>query len=214
MSDLIDNETYDYETHNLFPTTVLKTVPSESYDFTESELKFIDNIQYLPREFNNISYDINILKSPELTNLRKFVNNAVEYYLRDVLKISSNQKFKVSSSWINTEEHGQYEELHINNNSILTGVINITADNELIIYNTTHDYFPGWRFEHTEANQINSTFVRLRSSRSGTLIMFPSSIYHKTPRYEGFEERKSIIFNVFFDNGSEAHVATPDELII
>jgi uncharacterized protein (TIGR02466 family) len=214
MSNLIDDETSDYEIHNLFPTTILKTVPSESYNFTEDELKYIENIQYLPQEFNNVSYNINILEAPELSNLREFVNNAVEYYLRDVLCISSNQKFKVSSSWVNAEEHGQHEELHINKNSIFTGVISVTEDNEIYVYNTTHDYFSGWRFELSDTNLANSSFAKLRFSRSGTLLMFPSSLYHKTPRYEGFEERKSITFNVFFDNGTELHLGTPDELII
>ena len=171
------------------------------------EIEFIKNIEYISSSIiknrNKRSADTHILRCKELENINTFIQNQINYFLKEIMM--STNKFFITQSWINQNIKGKYHHQHTHSNSILSGVfyfkVNKTAPilffrpsvNQLLM-----DYY--------NENFYNSNTYAL-PVKSGQLVIFPSTVLHGVPNNMEEETRFSLSFNTFSTElGSEENL--------
>jgi|TARA_B100000035_G_C20773300_1_gene453557 hypothetical protein len=198
-----------------FPVPLEIITGEDCYKFTDDEIKAIESLDYYTMQSTSVSTCYDILDQDAFLNIRKFIESGIEKYVRDTLKIDKKISFRITTSWVNREFDGQFQEPKTRVNSLIGGVLEVTQGNELIFTEGSRHRFDTWSLDYTELNQFNSSFGTFTSD-AGTLILFPSTMKNFVPKFEKSEEvseRYSISFNVFFDD-AVLKMDTPSELCI
>jgi uncharacterized protein (TIGR02466 family) len=79
---------------------------------------------------NTTSIDNTILKSKELTQLRDFIETKVSEYFTTVYSPKHKVNLKITQSWTNYTDKGQYHHKHEHPNSFVSGVFYVQADRQ------------------------------------------------------------------------------------
>lgn len=180
--------------HNLFPTPV--GFYELGRDFTAKELSFLKNQETRSNMGNTTSKNSTILKEKELTKLRDFVETSVSDYFNTVYNPKHKVNLKITQSWTNYTEKGQYHHKHAHPNSFVSGVLYIQADktkDKIFFYK---DQFEQIKFPPKEWNVYNSESWWFEVE-TGKLILFPSSLTHMVQTVESDQTRISLSFNTF-----------------
>ena len=96
--------------HNLFPTPVGRYELGR--DLTAKELSFLKKQETRNNMGNTTSIDNTILKAKELTQLRDFIETKVSEYFTTVYSPKHKVNLKITQSWTNYTEQGQYHHKH------------------------------------------------------------------------------------------------------
>lgn len=180
--------------HNLFP------IPIGRYelgrDLTAKELSFLKKQKTRSNMGNITSTNNTILKSKELTNLRDFIETKVSEYFTEVYKPKHKVGLKVTQSWTNYTEHGQYHHKHSHPNSFVSGVFYIQSDKEKDKIYFYRDGYQQIKFPPSEWNIWNSESWWFEVG-TGDLVLFPSSLTHMVQIVESEQTRISLAFNTF-----------------
>jgi hypothetical protein len=112
--------------HNLFPTPIGRYELGR--DLNAKELSFLKNQETRSNMGNTTSTNNTILKSKELTKLRDFIETSVSDYFDTIYKPKHKVGLKVTQSWTNYTENGQYHHKHAHPNSFVSGVFYIKAN--------------------------------------------------------------------------------------
>ena len=72
------------------------------------------------RTYPEISRDTFILNSPELINIRGFIESKISYFAKEVMR--SNKDLVITQSWVNRQIKGAHHHEHMHPHSILSGV--------------------------------------------------------------------------------------------
>lgn len=187
----------------LFPTPVYKTKLEENDD-----LKLIKNhLEYFEYyDYDNAlgTKDQNVLKNPLYKNLREKVEDHLNRFLFDILKID-NLKVAHCNSWINKFQKGHYTNLHQHGLSFFSGVLYLKVYDgdcgDIIFhkkesYNTLSTLTFGCEF--SEKNKINSYDVKYKPE-DRLLLIFPSHLNHMVTVNNCDSIRYSLAFNYFID---------------
>ena len=83
--------------HNLFPIPV--GFAELGRPLSDEELFFIRELQTRPNMGNTTSTDNFVLRSPVLTNLRSFIEDAVSEYFKATVNPKHNVTLRVTQSW-------------------------------------------------------------------------------------------------------------------
>lgn len=181
----------DMNIHNLFPT------PVGFFDLgrplSDEELVFIKGLETRPNTGNTTSTNNFVLKG--LTNLRSFIEDSVSEYFKATINPKHNVSLRITQSWCNYSEQGQFHHKHAHPNSFISGVFYVQANpNDKIYF-----YRDGWqqiKLPPQEWNAYNSESWWFEAT-AGRLILFPSNLTHMVPSVEGDETRISLSFNTF-----------------
>jgi len=73
--------------------------------------------------------DKTVLSLPKLHSLSQQIDDAVQYFIKDVLAVNDDVEFKLENSWINKHSKGEYNTLHWHSNAMLSGVYYIERCN-------------------------------------------------------------------------------------
>lgn len=180
--------------HNLFP------IPIGRYelgrDLTAKELSFLKKQETRSNMGNVTSTNNTILKSKELTNLRDFIETKVSEYFTEVYKPKHKVGLKVTQSWTNYTENGQYHHKHSHPNSFVSGVFYIQSDKEKDKIYFYRDGYQQIKFPPSEWNIWNSESWWFEVG-TGDLVLFPSSLTHMVQTVESEQTRISLAFNTF-----------------
>lgn len=184
------------ELFNLFPIPVIKHKLER--DFTEAEKETFSNLQVDSRSnFGNTSSINNeVLDLPEFADLKKFAEEKVKLYFKDIFSAPDSVIPYITLSWANFTEKGQYHHKHCHGNSILSGVLYINADSavdRICFYNEVHSTI---EIVPEKYNIYNSSSWWLPVGEK-ELLLFPSSMVHAVPVNEAEKVRVSLAFNVF-----------------
>jgi hypothetical protein len=114
--------------HNLFPTPV--GIYKLDRDLTEKELGFIKGQETRPNMGNVTSKDNTILRNKDLTKLRDFIETSVADYFKTIHNPKHNVSLRVTQSWCNYTEPGQWHHKHAHPNSFVSGVFYPQANKE------------------------------------------------------------------------------------
>lgn len=180
--------------HNLFPTPV--GLYALGRDLTTQELSFLKKQETRSNSGNTTSADNTILKAKELTKLRDFIETSVSDYFKTVYNPKHNVNLKITQSWTNYTEKGQYHHKHAHPNSFVSGVFYVQADKTQDRIYFYKDRFEQIKFPPSEWNVWNSESWWFEVG-TGDLILFPSSLTHMVETVQHDQTRISLSFNTF-----------------
>lgn len=180
--------------HNLFP------IPIGRYeldrDLTDKELSFLKNQETCSNMGNVNSVNNTILKSDELSDLKLFIDSKISEYFVEVYKPKTKVELKITQSWTNYTENGQYHHKHAHPNSFVSGVFYVQADKEKDKIYFYQDKYQQIKIPPSEWNLWNSESWWFEVGTGG-LVLFPSSLTHMVQTVESDKTRISLAFNTF-----------------
>lgn len=180
--------------HNLFPTPV--AFFRLGRDLTKKELDFVLGQERRPNEGNTTSDNRTILKAPELTSVRDFIEDAVLEYFKTVHAPEGDVNLYITQSWANYTERGQYHHKHTHPNSFVSGVFYPQADRSFDKIYFFKEGYDRIKLTTEKYNIWNSESWWFEVG-AGDLILFPSNLTHMVTTKEGDQTRVSIAFNTF-----------------
>tara|TARA_R110002153_G_scaffold85912_3_gene213890 strand:- start:414 stop:1040 length:627 start_codon:yes stop_codon:yes gene_type:complete len=181
--------------HTLFPTPVYETYLDR--EITKIEENYINKVSTnLQENTGNItSASKTVLEGKPLKKLEKFFIEHVNHYFDEIIHSCSDIKPYITLSWLNYTKENEYHHAHEHENSMVSGVFYVSADeNDSIRF-----YKSGYQQikpEVKEYNLWNSTSWYI-PARTGKLILFPSWLSHSVDHKKGNNVRISLAFNVF-----------------
>lgn len=179
--------------HNLFPTPV--GFFDIGRELTDEELVFVRELETRLNTGNTVSTDHFVLRNPSMTSLRSFIEDSVSEYFKSTINPKHNVSLRITQSWCNYSERGQYHHKHAHPNSFISGVFYLQTNPDDRIY----FYRDGWqqiKFPPESWNAYNSESWWFEAL-AGRLILFPSSLIHMVPVINGEKVRISLSFNTF-----------------
>lgn len=179
---------------NLFPTAL--GLYELGRDFTEDEIEFIKNQPTRNNMGNTTSIDNNMLDNAKLKDLRDFVQGCIDTYFREVHAPTQDTKLRITQSWCNYTEPGQFHHKHAHPNSFISGVLYPQANKET---DKIYFYKEGWQQLKTPTvtfNPYNSESWWMEAY-TGRMFIFPSNLTHMVETVQGTEQRISLSFNTF-----------------
>lgn len=178
---------------NLFPKAV------GSYDLgrdlTSDELKFIREQPTVPNKGNTTSADNYILQSEKLKGIKSFIEESVNTYFQSVYAPKNAVGLRITQSWCNYTEAGQFHHKHAHPNSFISGVFYPQSNKTDRIYFYRDDY-EQIKIPTREYNFWNSESWWLEADQ-GRLYIFPSNLTHMVESVDGDQTRISLSFNTF-----------------
>jgi len=180
----------------LFPKPVMKSELDRP--FTEVELAFFakqsNNVKR--NSGNNASKDTYVLRNPEMLNLVKELNkNIAEYVAKVIVPVEGVTPY-ITQSWLNYTKPGEYHHKHHHENSLISGVLYIQAEDKKDKIHFFDDTKHTITVKAKEFNVFNSPSWWV-GVKTGNLILFPSYIDHMVETTESKNTRISLAFNVF-----------------
>ena len=180
------------ELYQLFPIPVL--VSPSLLDYTR-ELEWIRKVECgRENSFNRQSIDTFILDSPELANIRSFIEVKVQEFVTNIY--ASTDKLVITQSWVNKNGKGESHPEHTHPNSIVSGVWYPMIHEELppikFIGRNSRDVALG----KEQYNSFNSATLSM-PMKKGELVLFPSNLMHSVAPNKLNEERISLSFNTW-----------------
>lgn len=180
--------------HNLFPTPIGRYELGR--DLTDKEFLFLKNQETRFNMGNTTSKDNTILKNKELTKLRDFLETSISEYFKTVYNPKHQVNLKITQSWTNYTENGQYHHKHAHPNSFVSGVFYVQANKEKDKIYFYRDGYQQIKFPPSEWNVWNSESWWFDVG-TGDLILFPSSLTHMVETVQHDQTRISLSFNTF-----------------
>lgn len=180
--------------HNLFPIPV--GMFNIGRDLSIQETKFIVNQSCYQNEGNKTSEDRCVLARKEMRSIKKFIDESLKQYLSEVYRPSSEVTLKVTQSWFNYTENGEFHHRHSHPNSFISAVFYPQADREHDKINFFKSGYQQIRLATNDWNVWNSNSWWLPTG-SGDLLIFPSSLEHMVPKTSSDQTRISLALNAF-----------------
>ena len=202
----------DYSVIPIFPTSVY--VSGDEFPIKGKLKKFISNEElgeYKNNLGNHISENTHVLERPELSKLKSFIQDNINTYAHEVMRIEEDCEFYMTQSWVNFNKKGMFHLNHTHYNSIISGVFYVSGGNCPITFN--HSSMPrfgmggGFEFKYKDYNLHNSQSWWL-DNENGKVVIFPSHLQHNVEQNIHDETRISLSFNTFFRGrlGSERNL--------
>ena len=193
------------ELYPLFPISVYK---EKLRLLSKDELIFLNNLEVCEQTLGNkSSVNTHVLDSLELCYIKKLIEEKITEYWKSFLLIDTD--IYITNSWINTNDANQQHFLHNHNNSILSGVYYIDVEDSLPLITFNKMQLPFLlNFIPKEFTLFNSTEWSI-PVENGSLVIFPSTLYHYVKPNTSNKTRLSLAFNTFvkgnigFNQGSE-----------
>ena len=193
------------ELHPLFPVPVYK---EKLRLLTNTELEFFKSVEMCSQTLGNFSsVDNHILNHPQLVDLKKEIEKKLSEYCNSILQ--TDLEIYITNSWVNETNPNQQHYLHNHSNSILSGVYYINVEDSLPLITFNRMQLPFLlNIVPKEFTMFNSTEWSI-PVENGSLIIFPSTLYHYVKPNDSNKPRHSLAFNSFvkgnigFNKGSE-----------
>lgn len=197
----------DVEIHPIFSTPIFH---SKVFPIDEDTKTFIFNLEYERNDdgsaFATKSKKI-LTENNELSELKNNICSCMEFYVREVLKVSPEIEFYLTHSWVNKQEPGDWGGKHIHSNSLLSGVVYLQTPKDgsgKVVFekdNNMLNLFPKTLdVQFSEYNLFNSSSWSFQPEE-GTILMFPSMVSHLVTTNTSNMPRYSLAYN-FFARGS------------
>lgn len=182
---------------NLFPIPLYQT----TVEIDDFSIDLVKTLEYERIVHNNgwISKNIYVLNEPMFSLLKTVVDNHVQDFI-EKLYVRPHVELELQNSWVIKHETGDYGQIHNHTNSIFSGVLYLQVDEDSgrICFLKMHDNIfqtsldPGF----TVNNELTSQQWCV-SPKRGSLVIFPSHLYHRIEHSESDQERYCIAFNYY-----------------
>ena len=201
--------------HSLFPWPVYT-------DTFNSDLNLIQFLDQNPQndfgktaagEAGTYSTNTQILRSEQCVELRQFILTSSLKYVRECLGYDVKEMVDVLS-WVSIKKTNEQHSLHHHPNSFVSGVYyydDVAQKTPLIFQRMrsnpvgSYEIDIGPRIDPFPKTAMPFCDVYKIQPTKGDLILFPSFLFHRVPRNQTENERKSVAFNIMPINqlGSE-----------
>ena len=185
--------------YTMFATPPLMVRRYNGKDFNDI-VEYSENCEYIKDEsgkYPNPSASSYILKQKVFENFFSFVNDSIDQYVKEVFE--SDQKLKVTQSWLNNLNPDGQHLFHYHPNSVLSGVFYIKSENNSSPITFINGTKPQYQLSMTgKGNQYNHSSYDFPCVEK-ILILFPSYINHCVSRNVTSSNRISLSFNTFPD---------------
>ena len=183
----------------LFPTPVV--VCKLGRKFTDEEIAFVKSYEgdLYKNMFNWMTEDNDVLSHDPMKDLKQFVVERMNEFLRFVYKPSTDCSIYLTQSWINYTHGGEAHQTHFHANSFLSGCMYIQANKSDRVRFWNKKNMANWfTIPWTEENKFNcdSWWIPIET---GDIVIWQSDIPHDVPQVEQNrkEPRISLAFNGF-----------------
>ena len=168
-------------------------------EYTTTKYEF----NYILSHGDSISQRANALVN--LNNLRKWIESKINIYCLDILKLKDVEPY-ITQSWVNFQKTGKDLHWHSHPNSFISGVFYFQDEQSSIVFRNFQNIFnvlPKFK----ERNLFNGDSISY-TTKKNSLILFPSSLWHKTNINNKKETRISLSFNTWLkgDLGDESQL--------
>ena len=170
-------------------------------EFTKNELDTVAyHKNYVYHNAGNATSNNTKLLDTEFPELREMFQKSIDEYVdKIIVPESENFKLKITQSWLNYTEPGQFHHPHTHPNSIISGVFyfNSNEDEDKILfyaYNENPQIII--KSKLSGASPLNSLSWWF-PAKPKSLILFPSSMKHSVPHTTSDKTRISLSFNTF-----------------
>jgi len=164
---------------------------------TKDEMDYFYSLEMGRNSGNLVSVERRVLDSAAMTDIRAFIEQNIETYLREIMCGSPEVRLVITQSWVNVTQPGQFHHHHKHPNSVVSGVFYPQATAERDRIHFSREVGPETiRIDPTEFNTFNSSIWWI-PVRTGTLVLFPSGLHHKVEEVTAGDERISLSFNTF-----------------
>ena len=196
---MIVNEDSMYNINNIFPSPVY--IAKRDSDLTSNEEKDISSIvkEGMKKNVSNFSSTNSYIFDENLKELKQFCEQQIKIYVEQVINPKEELDFYITQSWLNMTEPGEFHHTHYHQNSIISGVFYIAAeeDDKITFSDPNAQVKELIEFEQKAYNLWNSSNWFFPSI-TNELILFPSWLGHRVESNEkATTDRISIAFNTF-----------------
>lgn len=187
----------NYNILNLWPTPIyISEIPVK-----KSYLDFIHKIKF--ERATNKRFDISENKRilDQMPDLKSKIQNHINIFVKDHLKINNKINFYLTDSWVNKFEKGEGSTTHSHVNSMISGVYyfkrvpNMGGIQFQKGYQINHNiFYPDIWMEYDEANETQGQAFNITPEEGG-IILFPSKVEHTVIDNLSDTTRYSLAFN-------------------
>jgi uncharacterized protein (TIGR02466 family) len=187
----------NYNILNLWPTPIyIGEIPVK-----KSYLDFIHKIKF--ERATNQRFDISKDKAilNQMPDLKLKIQNHINIFVRNHLKINNRINFYLTDSWVNRFEKGEGSTTHSHVNSMISGVYyfkrapNMGGIQFQKGYQINHNiFYPDIWMEYDEANETQGQAFNITPEEGG-IILFPSKVEHTVIDNLSDTTRYSLAFN-------------------
>lgn len=179
----------------LFPTPVGQF--NLGRKLSKKELAFMLDQEKKSNVGNTTSAYRYVLEDKKLVDLKSFIETSVLNFFNEIVQPEHDVNLRITQSWLNYTEPGQFHHRHRHPNSVLSAVFYVDADPEVDkIYFYENTSYKQIQFKAKNWNMFNSNSWWLPVS-SGDLFIFPSSFEHSVETKSGTNTRISLALNTF-----------------
>jgi|TARA_R110000744_G_scaffold39313_3_gene89507 uncharacterized protein (TIGR02466 family) len=182
--------------HSIFPVPIYRTSIKDI--ILEKNLDYVKNKQQVSdrNEGNFTSRDSYILKNEQFKIIKRSLMFHVNNYFKEIISTSNIIKPYITQSWLNFTTEDQFHHHHSHTNSILSGVLYISADKKHDSINFYKSHKDQIELKPRNFNLYNSGSWKF-TVETGDLFLFPSRLEHSVKKKKGNNLRISLAFNVF-----------------
>lgn len=180
--------------HSLFPTAL--GLFDLGRDFTDEEIDFIVNQEKCTNMGNTTSVNNKMLECPDMDSIRRFIEQSMGEYFKSVYAPCNPTSLRITQSWCNYTEPGQFHHKHAHPNSFISGVLYPKANRETDKIYFYRDLYEQLKTPSEDYNPFNSESWWMEAY-TGRLFIFPSRLTHMVQTVQGGETRISLSFNTF-----------------
>jgi uncharacterized protein (TIGR02466 family) len=181
----------------LFPCPLM--VCAVKYEFSGAEKEYISGLEMIDNIGNRMSKNDKVLDGAELSGLRRFVDEQIFHFKKNLLRIKDENEIYITQSWVNQSSQDQYHPKHRHPNSVISGVIFLDDDKNEdlppIRFHRSLEMFP-LSFSFDELNEFNAS-CREFDPVQGMLMLFPSLVEHDVDANTSGRVRTTLSFNTF-----------------
>lgn len=194
----------NHQMHNIFPVPVYQTkiTPPDKLLLTKLINQEWEEPGYSGPVTHKESANRRLLDLPQLKKIRDQIQEHIDYFVYEILGASREQRWEITTSWINQAIPGQYHSQHIHSNSMISGVyyIKTTPDSGSLVFHKNSLMQNLWGstlcIDFPKITEYNVQAIGF-NPEPGELIMFPSILDHSVMTNDSSEDRYSLAFNVF-----------------
>jgi len=165
-------------------------------EISQIEYDCINNQEMVENMGNMTSVDNFILEQKELKELRNFFQESIDTYFTEIYSPEQDTHLRITQSWCNYTEPGQFHHKHCHSNSFISGVFYFQAKKESDKLYFYKDGFQQLKTPVKDYNPYNSDSWWMEAY-TGRLFVFPSSLPHMVETVQGEGLRISLSFNTF-----------------
>jgi uncharacterized protein (TIGR02466 family) len=194
----------EHKIYDIFPTPIMKF--KFDREFNQTEIDFISKSEMnCHKNFGNkSSNDTYILKNNEIKNISEFCSDSLNTYFSKIFNPINDVEIYITQSWLNWTYKNEYHHTHSHPNSIVSGVLYISADKNFDNITFGRSNYKTIEIYPKSLNDYNTDEVDFKVG-TGELLLFPSHLQHRVSTTKSESTRISLAFNSFV-KGEMGHI--------